>query len=120
MFNRFHALFFFAGLSLITIGGCAIGIRKSDGAIVTGFVTDHAPEGVGAAITAAGEILPPPWGWVATLVGGVITGATTAHYRAKREGERSGWDEAKQEIGAKPTPASPVLSQSNHAPESSK
>ena len=100
--------------SLVLLQGCAVGRDDSTGAIVLGFEAGRLVEtGPQALAAAVGSFVPG-----AAPIVGVITGllgiGTAAHYRAKRNGERSGWDERGREVVDTPQgPASYVAQRNN-------
>ena len=88
-----------AGAVLFGIGGCAAG-RTPYGGTVVGFeVGAINPESVSEAAAFGAQFLPAPWGGILTAgasVFGLAGVGAAADARAKRKGERAGWDEAVQ------------------------
>ena len=80
----------------LVAGGCAAG-RTAYGGTVVGFeVGAIQPESIAEVAGYGASFLPPPWGTVATGAIGVLTAGgfgAAAAAKARRQGERDGWDE---------------------------
>lgn len=106
-------------IASVFMPGCAVGRDDATGAIVLGFEAGRLVEtGPQALAAAVGSFVPG-----AAPIVGVITGllgiGTAAHYRAKRNGERSGWDERGREVVDTPQGPTSYVAQRNNGVGSS-
>lgn len=95
-------------LVFLSLSGCAVGRDDATGAIVLGFEAGRLVETAPQALAGLAGSLIPGLGPVVGIVSGLLgIGGTAAavHYRAKRTGERDGWDEREEDL-VYPTPVS--------------
>lgn len=73
------------GACLLALAGCAAG-HGPNGEVIVGWDVATLPETAKEALGAAGQLLPPPWNFVATGLLG-LAGTAAATYGAKKSGD---------------------------------